>query len=50
MIEVVVATAVLVIGSLMVVQTFMMRSCFPVGQPQESSHFANELLTNEQVD
>ena len=50
MIEVVVATAVLVIGSLLVVQTFIMRSCFQVGQPQESSHFSNEVLTNEKDD
>ena len=47
MFDVVVAAAVLVIGSLLVVQTFIMRQCFQVGQPNSNSHFSNEVLTNE---
>ena len=50
MFDVVVAAAVLVIGSLLVVQGFIMRQCFQVGQPNSNSHFSNEVLTNEGKD
>jgi len=45
MIELVVISLVLVAGSLMVVQTFIMRSCFTVGQPTQSSHFNCKTLS-----
>lgn len=45
MIEVVVISLVIVAGSLMVVQTFIMRSCFKVGQPAQQSHFSSNTLS-----
>lgn len=45
MIELMVVTVVLVAGTLMVVQTFVMRSCFQVGQPAQNSHFSDNTLS-----
>ena len=46
MFEVIIVTVVLVAGALMVVQTFVIRSCFQVGQPPQSSHFSSKTLTS----